>query len=328
MLDFRNITAPLPHSEKELFQHISQEQIFEKYFGSFTIGTCYKSVFRKDNNPSTGFYYSRTGVLYYNDLAKKLKWNAISFVAELYHTDYKEAIRIIAKDNNITSRPAKQIFEKSTPKPVDTIIQFEPDVWTAEHLNFWSDYCTEREEALIKVLEKEKIYPVKKLFINKIKRTVESITFAFVETIRKKDYLQIYAPFSTDKWKTNIPGNIIYNIDKLRPKHKNLIITKSKKDLLVLKEVFKNTADVVATRNESERTVLPYINEFKKVYDTIIIFWDNDETGVEECTKLNKQGLGYVNIPKNMGVKDPSDYVKKYSYEQLTNYLKTKIPWL
>ena len=48
-------------TKDDVFSQITDEDVFNVYFGDFDFSTAYNSVFRKDDKPSTGFYRSDAG---------------------------------------------------------------------------------------------------------------------------------------------------------------------------------------------------------------------------------------------------------------------------
>ena len=128
------------------------------------------------------------------------------------------------------------------------------------------------------------------------------------------------------KWLTNNPNTNPYGYLDLPYATSTLIITKSRKDMMVMRKIW---PDVMATQNESEGS-LPYsmLANLKKRYDRIFIWFDADKTGVENSIKFNKFGCGYINTPKDLlqkNIKDPSDYAKSFGMDNLKDYTFSKL---
>lgn len=326
MLDFNKVYSS-PITRELVLSKVQESDIFYNYFGNFDLKKIYKSVFRKDNNPSTGFYINKKGKLIYNDLKTGEKLDCFAFVSKLYNITYYEAIRKVAADFGIIGQ--SKIFEKKYNKELDletkskTIIQFVPDAWNYENLLFWKKYEITQDE-----LERENVYPIKELFINKRKIYGNEQRYALVESYEDNTYVKIYSPFDKKmKWVSNIPLYVPFGLESLPYKSDTLIITKSKKDQIVLKKIF---TDVIATQNESVSALCEKDrNLILSMYKNPIIFWDNDATGVENCTEMNKFGFGYINIPKieyeKYKIKDASDYILHYGLDSLKEFINEKI---
>lgn len=310
-------------TKEEILQKISSEDIFNRYFGPFE---CYRksypSIFRKDKNPSTGFFVNSSGDIVYSDLATGEKWGAISFVMKLFNISYFEALSKIEKDFNINKdSPIINKVRKILPKE-DKIIQIVATNWDDLSLNFWADYGITKDE-----LESNNIYNISRLFINdfQIKNENNLPRFAYHLIDDGREYLKIYSPYDKKfKWVTNCPLKIPFGVKDLPSKSDTLIITKSLKDMIVCRKFF---SDVIALQNESlaafdEEILLPVINNYKNV-----IFWfDCDNAGIEALEKYKEKGFTTFHFPKKFndkfGVKDPSDFVKKWGLDYFKIFLK------
>lgn len=314
-------------SKEELFQKVDTQSIFNHYFGPFV---CYRksypSIFRKDSNPSTGFFLNEDGEVVYSDLGTGEKWGAISFVMKLYDLNYQDAINKIAQDFGVlkgsnTSEPvAKIVRQKIAPKE-DKIIEITTSGWNKANLQFWKDFHITQEE-----LEKHKVFPVNKLFINgfMIKSDNNYSRFAFLFDTPQKEYLKIYSPYEKEfKWITNCPLKIPFGYNDLEYKSDTLLITKSLKDMIVCRKFF---PDVMALQNESiaafdDELLNPILSKYKKV----IIWFDCDKAGIKALEPYKEKGfITYTLEKKFLGfdVKDPADFVKKWGLSYFKIYLK------
>lgn len=324
MFDFSKVHTE-PINSHFILKRVTDSVVFSHYFGEFELGKVYPSVFRKDRNPSTGFYVGKTGKLIYNDLTTSEKLDCFAFVAKLYNISYGEAIKRIATDFGLLAGttsvvPSSDVLrglqvDKETKR--QTIIQITPSKWTDNHLSFWREFEITKEELIT-----NEVFPVRNLYINKkrIYNPHNYIRFAYLQRDKENEYLKIYSPADRHmKWVSNIPLNVPFGFDKLPNKSDTLIITKSQKDRIVLKKLF---TDVIATQNESESSLPASMQEqFLQSYTKRIIFWDNDPTGVDNCKKFNDKGFGYFNIPKTyyekFKIKDASDFVAYYGVDAL-----------
>jgi hypothetical protein len=336
VIDFNQIESPISLTSDYILSKVSEEQIYYYYFGRFELGKVYPSKFRRDSNPSTGFYISKSGKIIYNDLKTGEKVNCFSFVAKLYNISYKDALNRIALDFGIIkSKEVKPIAQKILNQSIsfdreakkDTIIQVVPDKWQAVHIEYWKQY-----EVDIADLKAQEVYPVKKLFVNKCELKVDELCFAYIvkekinATKEYRTYIKVYQPYNkTMKWLSNVPITVPFGLDTLKYGTDHVVVGKAQKDRLILLKLFQS---VIGTQNESEAALQEsLVKHLCFHYPQRTIIWDADETGVENCKKFNSRGFGYFNTPKHMlehGIKDISDYVKEFGLSQLERLLKAK----
>lgn len=331
MYNFSQVESPILLTKDWILKKVDDTTILYYYFGSFKLNKAYCSFFDKnDTRPSTVFYVASSGKIIYYDFRTGEKLDCFGFVKKLYNCSFKEALEQIASDFGLIStqtlKVPQQIFieARKTDKEVkkETLIQFEPTNWTDDFLYFWKRYEIKQEE-----LVKNKVYPVKRLFLNRQEIKLHTPTYALPEHVEERTYVKIYNPGSSNmKWLSTIPLDIPFGLNDLPYEDNKVIITKSKKDLIVLKKFF---TDVIATQNESEASLSETtINKLNQKYTHKIIIWDNDETGVQNSIKLNQKGFDYFNIPKQEyikhKIKDCSDYVEAYGTDALEVLLKSK----
>lgn len=332
MIDFSKIKNP-KLNEEWLLSKISASSIFRLYHGDFKIGKVYPSVFRKDNDPSCGFFIHKgTGALLYNDLAKGEKCNCIQFVMKLFALSYYDAIYKIASDFGLIQNTTSIIteewlkesedFENEVKKEV--LLQFSTKPFTKEDIAYWNQYEITTED-----LERENIFSVDQLFLNKkeIFNFENELRFAYPITMEGETKVKIYSPHSKKiKWLSSIPNNWCFGLNGLKFKSDTIFITKSRKDELVLKKIF---TDVISVQNESEQSLPEHVIEFlNQNYKHKIIVFDADPPGVNACKKFNNKGFGYFNTPRidyeKYSITDPSDYVKTFSLDLLKEEFKKK----
>lgn len=328
-IDFNRI--PTDANDEYVLSRITDNQIFYYYFGPFKLGEVYPSKFRKDRNPSTGFYVNKHGELIYNDLSTSEKLNCFAFVAKMFNLKYWDAVRKVAADFGlvygkdakvVTAQILKATEDFDRDRKNETMIQFKPGKWSEEHKKFWKLFEITGAE-----LKRERVYPIEDLYVNKfyVSNPNKEIRFAYVENIEGKDKIKVYAPYSKKmKWLTNIPLNVPFGLNDLKFESDKVIITKSKKDLIILKKFF---SDVIATQNESESALREdHTDLLTKRFKRKIILWDNDETGLNSAQKFVDKGFESFIIPleeyQRHGIKDVSDYVKYYGLDALKDLFK------
>lgn len=331
MIDFSKVVLNI--DEEWLFGRLNPSTIFRLYHGDFIMGKVYPSVFRKDKDPSCGFFIHKgTGALLYNDIAQGEKLNCIQFVMKMFGLKYYAAINKIAADFGLIE--GKKIvsddwlkdsenFEEEI-KREEVLLQFTHKSFTKEDLEYWAQYEITKED-----LEREGIFSVDSLFLNKreIKNFRNEIRFAYPIRKNGETRVKIYTPYSTTiKWLSSIPNDWCFGLNSLKFESDTVFITKSRKDELVLKKIF---TDVISVQNESEQSLnLKVINFLDIHYKNKIIVFDADPPGVKACKKFNDKGFGYFNTPRQdyekYSITDPSDFVKAFSLDLLKEEFKKK----
>ncbi len=333
MYDFNKIKPAVNVSKEWLLSKVNDVEIFTYYHGAFKIGKVYSSVFRRDKNPSAGFFVNKVGRVIYKDFGGD-SYSCFAFVQKMFNCSFKDALYKIAEDFGLidksTNKVSKQVFidaaSVDTEAKKETIIQFIPDKWTKRHLDYWRLYEVTQEE-----LERENVYPVKQLFINKteIHNKENELRFAYVVQWEDKTGVKVYSPYSkTLKWLSSIPLNVPFGLHTFdwNANTDTVIVTKSLKDMICLRSIF---PAVIGLQNESEGAFPEDLQEkLKERFKNRIVWFDSDEPGVTACKKFNDKGFGYFNIPNHYlqqyGIKDASDYIKFYGRESLIELLKEK----
>jgi len=211
---------------------------------------------------------------------------------------------------------------------LEKVIKFIPKKFTKEDLTYWSTFGITEDELI-----KNEIYSLKKLWIgtedNLLPINFTNLTFAYRflndgELEKKK----IYSPFNKQyKWTSSISTKHIEGINRLNFTSSSLIITKSRKDRICLSKLH---SDVVNTQNEASTSITRDMDKFFfKNYKKVFVLFDSDQTGVEQCKKLNERGYLYLNVPKNIyqetGCKDVSDLLSYYGVEKGYDIIKNEM---
>lgn len=333
--DFSKVSLAIVLTPDWILSKVSDSQIFFHYHGRFKLAVACKSSLRKDNNPSVTFFVGESGRIIYWDFRDGRGMDCFAYVQALYNCSFRRALETIAEDFGLINKQTIKVSPKlmlaaneldRTVKK-ETLIQFTTKPWQkgiGKNLSFWNLYEIEQDE-----LEREKIFPVDRLFLNKqeILNPTGQLRFAKIEKYEDRTGVKIYSPFDLKmKWLSSIPLNVPFGLNTLNCESNLILITKSFKDMIVLKKLFPS---VIATQNESE-AALPdnIVTMLDGLFDHKVIVFDNDETGVNSCKKFNDRGFGYFNIPNEyrtrFGIKDPSDYVKTYGLEELKKLFQEK----
>jgi len=310
-----------PVTEENILERTTEYDIYSYYIGyKIPINTKFNSPLREDNNPSFGLFVAKkTRQLLFKDMGTDTSGNCFKFV-QLYKglRSYKDALHEINKDLNIglLKKSEKGVTVRNKFKPSRTHIAVKRKHFTDNDLEFWSQFGISRE-----TLRKFNVSPVKRVWVNdKIK--------SFIYTDNNPIYaykiynkFKIYRPYGEQKFLSNCNQYDIQGFEQL-PKRGGdlLIITKSLKDAMVLYEL-----GYIAIAPNSESISIPdkIVNYLNKQFKNIILFYDNDKTGIAGMLKHKKQhNFKCRFIPLQYKSKDISDFTKDYGITESVTLLK------
>jgi len=301
---------------------VSPYQIFKFYQPELNVGKVTNSPFRKDSRPSFGLFVDKdSGDVLYNDLGDTDSGNWIKYLKKLYNIEFYDVLRLVNRDMNlglsdyssksITTKQVKSSIVKDVSKEelmYDLKLYVNKRAWLKHDIKYWSDYGIS-----IELLGKD-TYPISSYWFNdwtSIMADPYAYGYDFYydgSILRRK----IYQPYSkTDKWKTNLNTLVIDGIKDIPKQGKLLIITKSRKDRLVLKSLGGTS---IATNNESSWIPDVNFNKLNERYDRIVVFFDNDEAGMKNSLKFSeKYKIDRMFIPEHYAdTTDIADFRKKY----------------
>jgi len=315
-------------TKESLLNHISQEEIFEHYLGlPVDTGTHYCNPTREDGSPGCWYWYNSNDKLYFIDNAgKHAGGDCFTMAAKVLGSpDFYTTLRKINQDFKIglydgyiqNYDPIPRIAakpEKITRKRSEIKFTYMP--FLPKALEWWSQFCVDEQ-----LLTRFDVFCVYKAWINGNiyhKYTVEDPIYAYKFDSKTK----LYRPLNPDlKWRSNCGSDELQGYKQLIETGELLIITKALKDVMTLTNLGFNA---VAPQSESSRIPDYYIEELKKRFSRICVFYDNDTAGVVNSVKLTDEiDAEYVNTPKGMP-KDPSDFVKEYGCDELAKFLRLK----
>lgn len=225
------------------------------------------------------------------------------------------------------------VFSNMVRDRQETLIFFERRDYLISDKYFWEKYGITKQQLI-----DDKVIPVNKYkIINPRKGTylANAYTLCYAYTDFENHHKKLYFPYrkGSKRFLSNCDRNDIGGIKSLDYEDSTLIISKSYKDWRVLKNLGYNT---VWFQNEgslpSEKTLSSLITFFPDV----IVFYDNDETGINSSIKIRDQIQGYyphhrvsnLYLPEYLleeNIKDPSDLYANKGIEELTNFLTSNI---
>lgn len=331
---------------KYINDNIDEVDIFSKYLG-IPATEIYKCIndksyrvnnpLRNDRNPSLGFQYLRAKhghKLYGKDFANPF------FVGDCYHfvgitlglnsnlpRDFlnicKDIIDKLDNTKTTTSVSTKKFYISQKKENKVVRIDIEKRKWNAKDLLYWYNYGIKPNTLVI-----NNVYPVNKFWINDILQdyyyTPDNPCFAYYLGARPNVLWEIYRPYEEDYNKFRV--NECNDIKELHTvtDNVNLILTKSKKDKLLLIQMIEELGiidtDVLYT-SESTRLKKKTLLTIKESYKNIFVNFDVDKAGIRGMKFFNST-YGFSLFPfitENMSKikgypKDVSDFSKQYGY--------------
>lgn len=314
-----------------VLDRVSAYDIYRYYVGhDFQFGKAFISPFRKENNPSFSINVNKTGNITHIDFADaERKGGCIDFVQQLYNVDCRKALEMIDRDfnlgiyyqkGNITSlRP----IQPTKPKE-QTLIQVVHRRFTKMDLDYWNLYGVSEAE-----LKFHDVFSVKKVYLNRRLHPIpdDEPVFGYLFD----DKWKIYRPLAKErinKFMGNVLNDRMSGIERIIDRYDKIVVTKSKKDEIVLSKFLPVVCSVqsesVVSINTANINLL--IGRGREVY----LNFDSDEVGVQSCKYYNQFGFKWVNCPvghtKPNGslIKDFADLARYYGLDKVIEHFTKK----
>lgn len=320
-----------PTINKEfLLERNSQETYLSYYLGLPVKKGLYKNPLRADHKVTCAFYKNSRGDIIFKDFGTDFSGNFISVVMYKYNCSYYKALRIIANDfgyidaKNLEKNPkpieiCDTIFEETK----ECVIQVKAQDFTKEELDWWKQFgITE------KTLKKFRVFSCATIWLNGYIFTRSDKNHPIFGYYRGKndngtELWRIYLPNHRSKeprFLSNWKSTMIQGSQQL-PKEGGdlLVVTKSLKDVMSLYEL---GITAIAPNSENLFVAEAQYNKLKQKFKKIVIFYDNDLSGISNMNKFRKQFPDIIPfwIPRKYECKDVSDFVKKYGIEEIKKY--------
>lgn len=304
-------SKPNYYKQEDVLNSISQEQVFSEYLGIYpSLSSRFKSPFRSnDKDPGCRFtWYS--GILYFVEntgFNNKLYWSCIDVVQYVKNVNYRQALEILAKKSIPNSGLIKQDTKVFVPE-----VRFEKQTWEEPNIFMLSG----------DVLESELVFKVKNYWIkNKKGWNLNSIyhpskTLVVAYYFPKTDHVKLYFPEQKEfRWYSNCSNEDIFGWHKIDYYHsysKELVITKSAKDRLMLDYFIKLPS--IALQNEGCFIPEDKLQELQEMFEVIWLLYDNDVTGIQQAQKLSeKYSISYKII--DVTPKDTYEMIQAFGIE-------------
>lgn len=279
------------------------------------------SPLRKDNRPTCSFCHSKKGELMFHDFGTGFHENFVGVVMEIHKCSYQEALNIIAEDFGYISkaedRPAVKIKVSNVKleEKTETLIQIKPKTFSEQELKWWKGFGVTE-----KTLKKYKVFSCDSIFLNGDYFSSSSprvpIYGYYCGKKNGQELWRIYFPSKRSfRFLSNVGKNYIQGAKQLPKTGDVLLITKSQKDVMLVYEL---GIPAIAPCSEVLFLSNRQIQHLKKRFKTIVVCYDTDITGIHNLKqiKVKHPDLHTFFIPRKYGVKDISDFFKKYGEEE------------
>lgn len=332
-------------SKEEILKHYTEWDVFRYYCDGVdaTIGTAMLSPIRDETKPSFAFFIGESGEICFNDF-KIGKGDFVKLVQLKFGLNYYEALSKIAIDLDIDEeyiikRNINTDYNQGSIQDLKEFRTREEIIkdlnsfnlrkksreWRASDILFWNKFGITKE-----TLKLYNVSPISHIFIRDKIIPCVNASYCFTEMKDNIETYKIYQPFNDKyKWINNHNSSVWQGWSQLPQKGKQLIITKSLKDVMSLKDV--TGIPAVALQNEGILPKEKIIDELKSRFDIIYVLYDNDfdkeyNWGREFGKKLSETfNLKQIEIEDIQKAKDFSDFVKLYGNIRANEYLKRLI---
>lgn len=329
------------HSQ-ELNRSITSEDIFREYCSPFKhIGEHFNSELRIDPKPSAIIDWIR-GDLMYSDFGDGTHIRVLDYVKQKFNINYWETLEKIYYDfkldeingrdeeipgSNSSSSNNIRSFEwisnnKLQHEKQPTIIRIKKRNWSAWDRLYWKGRYNISEETL----EKFNVVPISHFWINDKRYVADDRAYSYEYYWENNIFKRkLYQPFSK-KMKFISNGGLVVSGEGVLPySGELLVISKAMKDVMCLYEM-----GITAISPASETSFLPtnYLIKQQKRFSRIVIFWDQDATGVKKSKEFSeKWNIPYILIPDKYNSKDISDFIQNYSMQEAKELMK-ELLWI
>lgn len=316
-----------------ILNRVSEYHVFAYYLGfNFTIGKAFTSPFRKDKTPSFCVFRTTSNNLMYKDFATGDTGDMFSLIERKYGLNFYSTLLQINKDFNL-----KLYFNPNLGSPTTSIqgfladevrevhkgytdIQIQLRKWEYLDIEYWQQFGI--DETLLQYF---RVFPTAYTTLNGHLWSIHNklnpcYAYLFKDKFGEYSY-KLYKPLETDKTKKWIcnanPEHVLQGYDRLAKTNKILIITKSLKDVIVLRTL---GFQAIAVQAESILISEEYMRILKLRFEKIYLLFDFDLGGIKGAKRFRKKYPEiYITFlqnirTKNNGCKDISDARKKLGY--------------
>jgi hypothetical protein len=313
---------------QEILKRVSEWDLWSYYVPGIVLKTPFLSPLMKDTTPSASLFQSRDGNLLLKDfrLGTYTIW---SFLQTKYGLTFYEALLTVNNDFNLglvkvkLNKPTTNAFfglatKQKAVSTGDTTFKIKVRKWNKADEDYWKQFGLTTQ-----FLEEHNVKPLENYWVN------YKLVYCHTEYDPAYSYefgrakRKIYRPLTKQRnfrFLTNAKDHIWQGIKYLPTKGDSLIITKSYKDVLVLKSLGYNS---VAPQSEAVNIEKDTIIDLKSRFSNIYLLYDNDEPGKKYSNKVCvEHNLIPIFVPEpSASHKDISDYRQVHGEKKTLEFL-------
>lgn len=299
-----------------ILNEIDEYNIYAFYLNkSFKVGTIFSSPFRKDKHPSFGIFRANNGTLLFKDLGTGESGDCFKFVKLLKNKKtIKQTLTDIYIDIILTNSNPNLVLKENT---IKYDIGIQKGKFADYDLKYWEQFNITED-----ILKKFNVSKAYKIYNNDdIIRYHRKDNPIYAYQINNN--YKIYMPLAEKKykWISNTTIDDIAGYDQLPESGDILIISKAVKDVMFWYSI---GYSAICPSSEGAMISEYYINILKKRFKTIIIWYDNDEPGINFAKKMqDKYGFDYKIIPLTYKEKDLTDFCAEHGIETTKKLIDT-----
>lgn len=321
-------------TEEAILSRISEYDIYRFYLGrDFKVNRPMHSPMpgRKDNDPSF-LIGNKHGFLYHIDFGdSSFRGRCMDFVKQInMMSDYFEVLLKVDRDfglgisSETEVKDYKKIIseykpDKSLPKSYSLIQCKVRRIFHTNELEWWKQFYQNETD-----LRRENIFPVTEHWLDYERVSVSrtEMVFGYLYDDKWKVY-RPQAKTKRQKWLTNVRNDKMEGLENIT-NCKNAIITKSKKDKMVISKIF---PCVCAVQSENVASIndenLEYLRKNSKVQ---WINFDSDAPGKKASWAYTTEfNFKHINVPDDLfPIKDFADMAKEKGLDSVKEYFKLK----
>lgn len=264
-----------------LFDRISQEDVYVRYFGFCELNRKYCNPLRNDSDPQCSFYW-HNGVLFFNDFAFKKVYSCISVVMQSEGINYPQALDkvynlFLGNGEAISTKKIYRPKEEKQYRDIKCKIQAftDTDIKYLKSFGITSKLCKEYN-----------VYSIKHYWLDgNIQYTYSEFNPCLGYYFNGKWKLYFYNA-KDYRFLTNVSKTELQGFNQLDWVGDICIITKSMKDVICWRLLGYNA---VAPHSEGLSDWKEKIPLLQKRFERVILNFDNDKAGERAILAVQKE---------------------------------------
>lgn len=304
-------------SLEEMLSEITDDYLLSHYFPDIKhIPIHISSPYREDKHPSMRLYFNqKDNKIFFKDFSNGDCGSLLVLLSKIWGISFINAVERVYENINpdsITVNVGTSKIRKSN----GINLQVTEREWLEYDFDYWESYGVSKE-----ILLKTQIKPISHYFYlfddgSRKMYIADKYAYCYVEFIDNKARFKIYQPYNTNgnKWRNNYSSDV-FSLYYMLPKEYYLCaLCSSVKDALCLTSQLNIPA--ISPQGEGYNIPQHIIYDLNKRFGKVVIFYDNDNAGIEYAKKVSEQtGWDYI-VLEDKNAKDISDTFKAYGKEK------------